>query len=109
MQAFELSQELTRHQHQNSLYSEFLTTPNLSVGLYELPSGDNDPQQPHTEDEVYIILRGKGKIRVSEDVRDVAPGSVVYITAGVKHKFFNIIETITMLVIFSPARGTYSK
>ena len=50
MQAFELSQELNRHQHRNSLYSEFLTAPNLSVGLYELPPGDNDPQQPHTED-----------------------------------------------------------
>ena len=109
MIAFELSQEFIRHQLQDSLYSEFLTTQNLSVGIYELPSGDNDPQQPHTEDEVYLVLKGKGKIRVSEEARDVAPGSVVYVSAGLDHKFFDIIQTLTILVIFSPARGTQIK
>ena len=53
MSAFELS-ELDRQRRQaNKLYLEFLRVPGLSLGLYVLPPGGTDTQQPHGEDEVY--------------------------------------------------------
>ncbi|TPW67584.1 cupin domain-containing protein, partial [Schumannella sp. 10F1B-5-1] len=40
-------------------YRERLRSPGLSLGSYSIPAGAGDPQQPHTEDEVYICLQGR--------------------------------------------------
>ncbi|WP_299432409.1 cupin domain-containing protein [uncultured Meiothermus sp.] len=85
------------------LYLEFLRVPSLSAGWYVLEAGAADPQNPHNEDEVYVVLRGKGKIRVGSQVTPVQPGSVVFVQAQVEHKFFDIQERLEILVIFGPA------
>jgi len=81
MSAFELS-ELDRQRRQaNKLYLEFLRVPGLSLGLYVLPPGDTDRQQPHREDEVYHVIRGHGRFRLGEDDRTVQPGSILFAPA----------------------------
>ena len=42
------------------LYREFLRVPDLSAGLYVLEAGATDPQSPHTEDELYYVVAGRG-------------------------------------------------
>ena len=39
----------------------------MSLGLYVLPVGGTDPQQPHTEDEAYLVLRGRARIRAEPE------------------------------------------
>jgi mannose-6-phosphate isomerase-like protein (cupin superfamily) len=68
-----------------------------------LPSGAVDTQQPHTEDEVYYVVSGRGQIRVAEDECSVQSGSVVFVAAGAKHYFHSIIEDLQILVFFAPA------
>ncbi len=63
MQAFELAQLITQRADSNKLYLEFLKVPDLSMGLYVLPSGGTDSQSPHTEDKVYCVVSGKAQIR----------------------------------------------
>jgi mannose-6-phosphate isomerase-like protein (cupin superfamily) len=87
----------------NKLYYEFLRKPSISAGLYVLAAGLDDPQQPHTEDEVYHVVRGRATIRVAEEDRPVGPGSVVYVAAGVPHRFHSIQEELEILVVFTPA------
>ena len=58
MDAFELDQLLDQRRHAERSYLEFLRVPALSAGLYVRPAGGVDPQQPHTEDEVYYIVSG---------------------------------------------------
>ncbi len=84
------------------LYQEFLRVPRLSGGLYVLEPGATDPQSPHNEDEVYVVLRGRGKIRVGSQITPVQPGSVVFVQAQVDHKFFDIQERLEILVFFGP-------
>lgn len=106
MEAFEIADiELRRRAH-GRLYQEFLRSPALSVGLYVLPAGGTDPQQPHGEDEVYLVLRGRGRIRVGPEDRAVEPGSVVYVPARVEHRFHDITEELSIAVFFAPAEGT---
>ena len=112
MDAFELSQLITQRQQSGKLYLEFLRAPSMSLGLYALPAGGTDPQQPHTEDEVYYVVSGRGSIRVGpeghgED-RAVAPGSIVFVEAGVEHRFHTITEDLTILVLFAPAEKVNS-
>lgn len=103
MQAFEIMQLLDEQTRSGKLYFEFIKIPSLSVGLYVLPAGGLDPQQPHTEDEVYYVVGGRGMIRVGEEDRPVQAGSVVLVEASVEHRFHNIEEDLTILVFFAPA------
>ena len=103
MQAFELSQLIEQHEKANKLYLEFLKVPDLSMGIYRLPAGGSDPQSPHTEDEVYYVVKGKAKITVGAEERAVQTGSVVYVAKNIEHRFHSIKEDLTLLVFFAPA------
>lgn len=84
-------------------YTEFLRVPAMSAGMYVLPAGAADPQQPHTEDELYVVLRGRAKIRVAEEDAEVGPGVAVFVPANVVHRFHSIAEDLSVLVLFAPA------
>jgi mannose-6-phosphate isomerase-like protein (cupin superfamily) len=103
MHAFELADLLAQREQSNRAYLEFLRVPALSMGLYALPAGGTDLQQPHTEDEVYYVVSGQGAIRVGADDRPVQPGSVIFVAAGVEHRFHSITQDLTLLVFFAPA------
>ena len=103
MDAFEIDQLLAEREQVGRAYLEFLRVPALSAGLYVLPAGEADPQQPHTEDEVYYVARGRAQIRVAGEDRPVGPGSVVFVAAGVEHRFHSIAEDLAVLVFFAPA------
>ena len=85
-------------------YYEFFMAETLSLGLYVLPAGDADPQQPHTEDEIYYVASGAGRLRVGDEDRAVQAGSVAFVGAGVSHRFHSISEDLTLLVAFAPPR-----
>jgi len=103
MQAFELSRLISERQAGNQLYLEFLKVPDLSMGVYLLPADGEDPQLPHTEDEVYYIVSGRARILVAGEDREVQAGSVVYVPKNVEHRFYTIQEELTVLVFFAPA------
>jgi mannose-6-phosphate isomerase-like protein (cupin superfamily) len=103
MQAFELAQLISQRADSNNLYLEFLKVPDLSMGLYILPTDGTDPQSPHTEDEVYYVVSGRAQILVADENRDVQAGSIVYVEKNVAHRFHSIEEELTVLVFFAPA------
>ena len=103
MQAFELAELISQRADSNKLYLEFFKVPDLSLGLYVLPTGGVDPQLPHTEDEVYYVVSGKAKIKVADEDRDVQAGSIVYVAKNVEHRFHSIEDELTLLVFFAPA------
>ena len=87
-------------------YDEFLRKASLSAGVYVLPAGAHDPQQPHTEDELYYVVSGHATITVAGESQTVAAGSVVYVAAGVEHRFQSVSEDLMVLVFFAPAEYT---
>lgn len=89
--------------HSGKLYHEFLRVPSMSAGLYELAAGATDPQQPHTEDELYYVVRGKAHIRVGKEDAPVEAGSLIFVAANVEHRFHSITEDLAILVFFAPA------
>lgn len=86
-------------------YLEFIRAHDLSAGVYHLTAGSLDPQQPHTEDEVYFIVRGAGHFQMAGESRPVISGSVIYVPANVEHRFHTITDDLTILVFFAPAEG----
>lgn len=106
MDAFELATLQEERQAANRAYLEFLKVPMMSAGLYELPAGGTDPQQPHSEDEIYYVIGGRAQIQVAGEDRPVTAGSIIYVAAGVEHRFHSITDDLSVLVVFAPAEST---
>ncbi|MCP9958185.1 MULTISPECIES: cupin domain-containing protein [Streptomyces] len=102
MKAFRLDELEAERVANDGAYLQFLRERNMSVGLYALDAGQPDPQQPHKEDEVYLVVSGRGSITVGTETTQVGRGSVVYVPAGVPHRFHHITEDLRVLVVFSP-------
>jgi mannose-6-phosphate isomerase-like protein (cupin superfamily) len=83
-------------------YIDFLSSEKLSVGLAVWPAGSVDRQHPHQEDEVYYVIGGRGAIRVADEDRPVQPGSLVFVAAGVEHRFHDIEKDLRVLVFWAP-------
>lgn len=84
-------------------YAEFLRVPVMSAGVYVLAAGATDPQTPHLEDEVYYVVRGRGKFRRGTEELSVNPGDILFVPARETHRFHSIEEELVLLVVFAPA------
>ncbi len=84
---------------------EFLRTQGLFAGAYVLAAGAADGQQPHATDEVYYVVRGKGRFATGSGAaaRDfaAAPGALLFVAGGVPHRFHSIEEELELLVFFT--------
>ena len=109
MEVFEIG-DITRHlQESDNAYLEFLRSPSLSVGLYILPKGAADQQNPHTEDEVYYVLGGSARFRAGDEDRAVQTASILFVQPGMEHRFHSIEEDLHTLVFFAPPEGSSRK
>ena len=100
-QVFEIAELKKRVQGPEPRFFEFLSGARLSGALYRLPAGARDLQGPHLEDEVYIVLEGRARLRIGGEERDVVPGLVLFIRADSRHSFVDIQEDLTLLALFS--------
>ena len=108
MDVFTAPELLARLVASGDPYLEFLRVPDLSLGLYVLPAGGTDRQEPHTEDEAYVVLAGRSRFTAGDETRDVGPGDTIFVAAGVPHRFHDIAEELRLIVVFGPAEGTRS-
>jgi mannose-6-phosphate isomerase-like protein (cupin superfamily) len=93
-------------QHRSGeLYLEFLRRDSMSCGLYVLEAGADDPQEPHQEDEVYVVLGGRAQLMVAGRDHPVGPGSVLFVARTVPHRFHDVSERLSVLVLFAPAES----
>jgi mannose-6-phosphate isomerase-like protein (cupin superfamily) len=87
------------------LYLEFLRRDSMSCGLYVLEPGADDPQEPHQEDEVYVVVAGRARLSMADQDQPVGPGSVLFVARAVPHRFHDVTERLSVLVFFAPAES----
>jgi mannose-6-phosphate isomerase-like protein (cupin superfamily) len=85
---------------------EQLRVPDLSVGTYSIAVGGADEQEPHTEDEIYVVTAGRAMFEADGERVAVGAGSVLYVPAGQVHRFADVTEDLATVVIFAPAEGS---
>ena len=71
MEAWELSDLEAARAASGRLFHEFISVPDLSGGLYILEAGATDPQSPHAEDELYVVMSGRANVTVGGAIRPV--------------------------------------
>jgi len=100
---FNIAVAETHRKQSGKRYSEFLRVPAMSAGIYVLPAGSVDSQSPHKEDEMYYVVRGQARMRAGSEDHAVSEGSIIFVAAGVEHRFYEIAEELMVLVFFAPA------
>ncbi|HEX6624291.1 MAG TPA: cupin domain-containing protein [Pyrinomonadaceae bacterium] len=84
-------------------FAEVLEHGTLVVEVYA-PRGV-DAQQPHTRDELYVVMSGSGEF-VNGDTREgFGPGDVLFVPAGVRHRFENFTADLAVWVVFYGPEG----
>ena len=84
-------------------YREHLRSAGLAIGTYCIPVGGKDGQDPHTADEVYVVLRGRARLIAASGEAEVSAGSVVFLPAGEEHRFTDVSDDLSVLVVFGPS------
>ena len=77
-------------------------SPGLELGVYVLVAPEPDRQQPHADDEVYVVLEGRGTLEVEGAPVELREGHAVFVPAGAEHRFSGY-EQLSVLVIFEKA------
>jgi mannose-6-phosphate isomerase-like protein (cupin superfamily) len=75
----------------------------LSIELYA-PRGQ-DPQSPHTRDEVYVVAAGSGWFRNGPARHRFGPGDLLFVPAGVVHRFEEFTDDLAVWVMFYGPEG----
>jgi len=101
-----LNDLLAQMSEKGNKYFEFIRVPALSVGVYRLEAGAKDEQRPHSEDEVYYVIKGQAKFDRAGKVQEVRPGSILFVQRGVEHRFLDITRELVLLVVFGPAENS---
>ncbi|MGR8921349.1 MAG: cupin domain-containing protein [Gammaproteobacteria bacterium] len=79
---------------------EFINQQSMSGIVYRLPAGSRDLQAPHAEDEIYVVLEGRARLKVGDEEHIIGPGYVLFVRATMAHSFFDIEEDLTVLAFF---------
>jgi len=109
MEPIRIDDVVERLERENERFVEFLRRESLSLEVYRLEAGATDPQDPHTEDEVYYIVSGSAKIRIGDDTHPVEPGDIIFVERDVEHYFFDIDSELTTLIFFAPPYGSLAE
>ena len=87
----------------DDVYDVLFEHGTLELGLYQ-PHLE-DPQKPHDQDEVYIIAEGHGRFRLGDEEMEFARGDLLFVPAGVKHRFESFSEDFSAWVVFYGPTG----
>jgi mannose-6-phosphate isomerase-like protein (cupin superfamily) len=83
---------------QNRRYKDLLVHGSMRVGLYALR--ETDPQSPHTQDEIYIVISGTGTFYNAGERKPFGPGDIIFVKAEDEHRFEDFTDDFQTWVVF---------
>ncbi len=84
-------------------FRTLLRRGSLEVEIYK-PVGE-DLQMPHPRDEIYVVIAGRGEFVCDGARQPFEPGEVLFVPAGVTHRFENFSEDFSTWVLFFGPHG----
>jgi mannose-6-phosphate isomerase-like protein (cupin superfamily) len=103
MHSFGVGPVLERLRASGGGYEVVHESPGLELGVYVLVAPEPDRQQPHEDDEVYLVLEGTGVLEVEGESVPVEEGTTVFVEAGADHRF-TAYEHLAVFVVFARPR-----
>jgi mannose-6-phosphate isomerase-like protein (cupin superfamily) len=75
-------------------------SPGLEVGVYVLVAPEPDHQNAHADDELYVVLEGRGELTIEGEAMPLAEGDAAFVPAGAEHRFTGY-EGLSLLVVLA--------
>jgi mannose-6-phosphate isomerase-like protein (cupin superfamily) len=101
--AFGVKEAADRLREAGGGYEVVYESPSTELGVYVLCAPEPDRQQPHEDDEVYVVLEGSGTLDVEGERVEMKEGDAVFVPAGADHRFV-AYEQLALIVIFERRR-----
>jgi mannose-6-phosphate isomerase-like protein (cupin superfamily) len=100
LEALDIEATRQRLQAAGGGYEIVHESPGLEIGVYVLVAPEPDRQQPHVDDEVYVVLDGRGVLEIEGDTVELTKGKAAFVPAQADHRFTGY-EGLSVLVVFS--------
>lgn len=88
---------------QGARSTSLFTHGTMELKLYA-PRG-SDPQQPHTRDEIYVVVAGRGRFDNGGEVVSFEAGDALFVPAGRPHRFIDFSDDFATWVVFYGPEG----
>jgi mannose-6-phosphate isomerase-like protein (cupin superfamily) len=98
---FELAGLVARLEKEGGYFLDFLKIRDLEAGIIVLHPGEKDTQEPHSADELYYVIQGSGMMELGKTKKSIGQGSIVFVPAGMQHKFYGNSEDLVVLYVFA--------
>lgn len=103
MDRLTISNALTALSGVDEAYVELFKHGSLVIEIYKPER--IDLQEPHDQDEVYVVIAGSGFFVNGEDRKPFEAGEVLFVPAGVVHRFEDFTEDFSAWVVFYGPEG----
>lgn len=84
-------------------YAEAIRHGTMNAGIYAPHS--TDEQEPHDQDELYVVVSGSGFFVVGEERHPFGPGDLLFVEAGANHHFESFTPDFAVWAIFYGPTG----
>ena len=88
----------------STAYGPTITGKELEIGYYTEPKGTGAKPHHHPSEQIIMVLKGKLRMRIGNEVRDIGPGEVALIPGDQEHEQM-ALEDGTRFVSFKTAAG----
>ena len=103
MSKLSLKHSLKALSEDNALFRTLFTHGSLEIELYKPVGADH--QKPHERDEIYVIASGNSHFTLENDAYDVVAGDVLFVAAGLEHRFSHFSSDFSTWVFFYGPKG----
>jgi mannose-6-phosphate isomerase-like protein (cupin superfamily) len=98
---FELPDLVATLKKEGGYFLDFLNIRDLEAGIIVLRPGEKDTQEPHSADELYYVIQGNGMMELGKTKKAVGEGSIVFVPAGMQHRFYGNSKDLVVLYVFA--------
>lgn len=88
----------------STAYGPTITGKELEIGYYTEPMGTGARPHHHPSEQIIMVLSGRLRMRIDNEVRDIGPGEVALILGNQEHEQM-AVEDGTRFVSFKTAAG----
>ena len=98
---FELQDLVSRLEREGGYFFDFLKVRDLEAGIIVLHPDEEDTQEPHSADELYYVIEGSGFMELGKSKKPVKKGSIIFVPARMRHRFYCNKEDLVVLYMFA--------
>ena len=99
--ALELQDLVAQLEKEGGYFLDFLKVRDLEAGIIVLHPREKNTQKPHSADELYYVIEGRGFIELGKGKRPVKKGSILFVPARTDHRFYGNKENLVVLYMFA--------